>query len=73
MKEYTKALSYFEKLDLKRVPQLAVHIADCYLQLGRVDQSKDILEKVMELPVQKSFKDGAQVALANLKSKKALT
>ena len=72
MKEYTKALSYFERLDLKRVPQLAVHIADCYLQLGRADQSKDILEKVMALPVPQNFKDNVQVALANLKSKKTL-
>lgn len=72
LKEYAKALSYFEKLDLKRVPQLAVHIADCYLHLGQIDQSKNILEKVMALPIPKNFKDNAQVALANLKSKKSL-
>jgi tetratricopeptide (TPR) repeat protein len=72
MKEYAKALSYFEQLDLKRVPQLAIHIADCYLQLGRVDQSKYTLEKVMILPVPQNVKDSVQVALANLKSKKVL-
>lgn len=73
LKDYTKALSYFEQVDLNQAPQLAIHIADCYLQLGNINQSKSILEKLIALPVKQDFKDSAQIALANLNTKRSLT
>lgn len=73
LKNPSKALSYFEQIDIKKAPQVAMRIADCYAQLGDLDKSKRALESLIAMPVQKELKDNAQLALANLAKKGSLT
>ena len=66
-----KALTYFEKIDLKQVPHVALRIADCYGKLGNVEKSRHSLETLIAMPVPEQLKQNAQLALGNLNSKKA--
>ena len=73
LNQHAKALSYFERINLSQVPHLAMRIAECYVKLGDIEKSKHSLETLIAMPVPEQFKQTAQVALANLKSKKSLT
>jgi protein O-mannosyl-transferase len=72
LKEYTKALSYYERINLKQIPQLVLHVAECYQRLGGIDRSRSILEQVLTWPIAQTFKNDIQIALNNLNTKKLI-
>jgi tetratricopeptide (TPR) repeat protein len=72
LKEYAKALSYFEQIELKQIPQLAVHIAECYQHMGDINHSKNVLEQAVSLPLPMDMKNSIQVALNNINTKRAI-
>ena len=73
LKNPSKAVTYFERVDLKQAPHIAMRIADCYLQLGNIDKSRNALETLIAMPVQQALKDTAKLALNNLNTKRSLT
>lgn len=72
LKDYTKALSYFEQLDNRQAVHVVLHIAECHLKLGNIDKSKNVLQSALEVPMKKELKDSVQVALNNINTKRSL-
>ncbi len=69
LNDLNNALLYFEKIDLKKAPQVAIRIADCYEKLGNIEKSKKTLENLIIMRIPQTLKDNAQIALANLGKK----
>lgn len=49
LKNFTRALSYFERINLLQVPQVAINVAQCYEGLGNIKKAQQTYQAVLNL------------------------
>jgi tetratricopeptide (TPR) repeat protein len=67
LNEFEKALAYFEKIDMRKAPHVALRIAECSTKLGNKNKAIATLETITHAPVDATLKEKAQLTLAQLK------